>query len=218
MALTELTIRIVLVFLPGIISKLIIEALTVHSEKRHFYFIVYSFILGNLCYANYFFILKAINWIPNVSIDTKLYYLSSLLEKNQTVQISEIIFASLLEIAWGIFFSNAINKKYLYRVMQRLTITTKFAEADVWSYLFNSQNEEMGWVRFRDPKTNLCYEGWVEAFSDKHQELELFIRDVTIYKNDTGEELYKSGGVYISRNANEVSIEFFALDNTSSQQ
>lgn len=93
----------------------------------------------------------------------------------------------------------------------RTKLTKKFAEVDVWDYIFNSENEEMKWVIVRDVKNNLMYQGWVEAFSDTVKENELFMRDVVVYKNSTAEEYYSMPGLYISRNRDEITVEFPSL-------
>lgn len=97
-----------------------------------------------------------------------------------------------------------------------MTITRKFSDIDtldVWEYLWNSSDNTQG-VTVRDIKYDLAYEGWVEVFSDTFIENELFIRDVIVFNNTTGEKLYEVPGLYIARNQDEITIEFTGIEFT----
>jgi len=215
MEISEFSIRIILLFLPGIIAKLIIESLTVYKEKRLFYFTIYSLVLGFFSYFCYIYFLKSINLLPFISIQTDVQFLKALLDTKNTIDIIEVLNVSIFSIFIGLFFSFAINRKYFHRIAQSLKITRKFAEMDVWQYLFNSTNSTE-WITVRDIKNNLMYEGWVQAFSDTVTENELFLRDVMVFNNTTGDKLYEVPGLYISRNKDEITIEFTALEFTDS--
>jgi hypothetical protein len=54
----------------------------------------------------------------------------------------------------------------------------------------------------------LVYDGWVEGFSDDCQNVELFLRDVDIYRNSTNEALYQVGALYITLPRDQIFIEF----------
>lgn len=88
---------------------------------------------------------------------------------------------------------------------QDLESRISFGELDVWGYTLNLK--EVVWVTVRDHKNDLIYDGWVQAFSDDSRDAEVLLRDVSVYKNSTGEKLYQVGGVYLSRNREDISIE-----------
>jgi len=210
MEISEFTIRLILLFLPGIISFLVIEKLTVMKERGPFYFVMYTFILGFFSYFMFVFILWLVNLLPRVSIDTDVKFLKALLNTEENIDVNEILWISILSLVNGFILSFIINKKYFHRLAQKFKITNKFADLDVWSYVLNSPDDTQ-WVTVRDIKNDLVYEGWVEAFSDTVKENELFIRDVIVSNNTTGKELYKVPGLYFSRNPQEVTIEFRKL-------
>lgn len=211
MQISELTLRLLLLFLPGMITVLMIEYLTVYKERKPFYFFIYSFILGFLAYYTFFAGLKVgkLIFFSNSNVDVR--FLSALFDKSASIDYREILWVSLASIFNGFFISFVVNRKYFHRFSQKLGITKKFAEIDVWDYLFNSDDDEMKWITVRDIKNDLVFEGWVEAFSDTVKESELFLRDVIIYRNSTAEELYSVPGLYLSRNRDEMTIEFKAL-------
>jgi hypothetical protein len=212
MEISEFTLRLLLLFLPGIVVTLIIERFTVSDEKRHFYFIIISFIMGILSYTLYTILLKLIDFIICKDIDTEVIFLKALIDKELKIEFSEVLLVSLLAIILGFAIAKIINAKLMFRFAQKIGITKKFAEIDVWGYLFNSEDDELRWVRVRDIENNLCYEGWVEAFSDIYKSNELFIRDVKVYVNSNGKKLYQVPGLYVARDPNKLTIEFFALE------
>jgi hypothetical protein len=64
---------------------------------------------------------------------------------------------------------------------------------------------------FRDHNLNLYYQGWVQAFSESHEENEILLRNVEVFKNDTGELIYSVPGMYITRNKSDLTLEFPVL-------
>ena len=95
--------------------------------------------------------------------------------------------------------------KLHFRLFQKLKITKKFGEQDVWGFLMNSPSTE--WITVRDTENNIMYDGWVKAFSDNSKEAELLLESVSVYKNDTGEHLYDVDAQYLSLNRDKISIE-----------
>jgi hypothetical protein len=211
MQISEFTIRLLLLFLPGLVTFLIIESLTVSKTKSNVYFFIYSFILGFFNYFTYYLILKisALIFCHKSSVDVK--FLIALFNKNALIDYKEIIFVSFLAVINGFLLSLLVNRKFLHRFAQWAKITKKFAEIDVWDYVFNSENDEMKWIIVREIKNDLMYQGWIEAFSDTVKENELFLRDVIVYKNSTAEEYYSVSGLYISRNKDDIVVEFPSL-------
>ncbi len=209
MKFTELTLRLLLLFFPGIITRLIIEKYTVYEEKRHFYFVLYAFVFGMAAYALYYAFLVSFNLLPFVSIDVKVYFLDALLNAQQKINITEIFLVCGLATLNGFVLSALINKRFIHKIAYNLGITKKFADLDVWGYLHNSDDDALRWIRVRDHEHNLVYEGYVEAFSDTFKDNEMFLREVMVSKNDTGDFLYDVPGLYISRKQDAITIEFF---------
>lgn len=209
MEFSELTIRLLLIFFPGILASLIIDSLTVHRGREFNMFILNSFILGLTSY----FILYIIVSINNLLVQMmgliptwEINFLNSLIDKSSNINIKEVIAASIIAIFLAFVVSTAINYKILHRFSKRLKITKKFGQLDVWSYVFDSP--DIGWIIVRDLENDLMYQGWVEAFSDTFANNEIFIREVIVYRNSTSEELYFMEGVYITKDQNNLVLEF----------
>lgn len=211
MHISEFTVRMVVLFLPGIVAYAILQNLTVVREKGPFYFALYALVLGFLSYLVYALVLQIVDLVPFVTIDTKVKFFDALFVSSEVPDSCEVLWASLTSVFNGFLLSFVINRKYLHRFAQRLGVTKKFGDLDVWSYLFNSRDDNMRWVTVRDIENDLVYQGYIEAFSDTYNENELFLRDVVVYSNKTGAELYSVPGLYISREKDQLTIEFQGL-------
>jgi hypothetical protein len=133
-------------------------------------------------------------------------FLRALVDDKVKVSYPEIVCVCVVAAALGVLLTLDSTYKIHSRLARRLRITKKFGELDVWGYVFNSRDVQ--WATVRDHKNDVVYEGWVSAFSDDSKSAELLLRDVSVYKNSTSENLYQVGAAYISRHANEMTIEF----------
>lgn len=215
MQMSEFTFRLILLFIPGIIACIIVETLTVHKEIKIFRFILYSLILGFLCYLLWYVIGAITSKVLGLNIANRVYFFNALVNKNNPIKINEIIFVTFLSLPLGFIISVTINYKLLFRIAQKLRISRKYGDTDVWSYILNSNAP--AWAVIRDIENDVIYEGWIQAFSDSTDSLEvneLFIRDVKAYKNSTGEFMYQSPATYLRRNMRNLVIEFTALPYT----
>lgn len=214
MKLSEFTFRLLFLFLPGIISLVIVKRLIVSKDTTPFYFTLYSFVLGVLSYLTLSIVMYLYVWVrkiissSNVVYRKDIVFFEVLFDAKPEPETFEVLWACFISIVLGIAISAAINHKILTRFAQYLRVTKKFGENDVWSYILNSDNQYVPWVVIRDPKNNLGYEGWIEAFSDYHVTNELFLIDVIVFENSSNDELYRLPGLYITRNRESLNIEF----------
>lgn len=200
MTLSEFTLRIILIFLPGLIALIIVEQLTVHKEVKPYRFFIDSLILGFLCYLIYY----PISQVPFFNLN--FYFIRSLSDNKFPLDFTEIFIAIFLSIPLGFIISLLSNRKILHRFAQKLKITKKFGDLDVWSYIMNSEIPE--WVVIRDIENDLMYQGWIQAYSDPPEKDELFLRDVKVFINSTAQELYNVPGLYFPRKRENITIEF----------
>lgn len=200
MTLSEFTLRLILIFLPGLIAFIIIEQLTVHREIKPYRFVINSLLLGFLCYLLYF----PISLIPFLKLD--FTFTKILFDNNVILNFKEIFVSTILSIPLGFIMSFLINKKILHKIAKKLKVSKKFGDFDVWGYIMNSQTPE--WVVVRDIENDLMYEGWIQAFSDSEGKNELFLRDVKVFSNKTAKELYEIPGIYLPQKRETLTIEF----------
>ena len=205
MNLSIFTFQIILVFLPGIIATETIQFLTDRRKDDHYKFryIISSILFGIISYIfvecnNYIrYILTSLNLCEFISYKSIDFFNMSN-SSSLIVNLNEIFLAIFFALIISIIFSVLINKKVLIKLARKLNITHKFDEDDVWSYVFNS--EERYWIIIRDIKNDLLYQGWLSAFSTTHNENEILLSNVQVYRNSNTEEvLYNMEKVYCTK-------------------
>lgn len=209
MEINNLAVNIILLFLPGILSWFILEKLIISKKRAFSYYIIYSFLLGFLSYFSYFGLLNLANLIFNRDYQVNFFnlLLNSGETLNSTAVFKEIFFVSLLALIIAVVLAAIINKRWFHLILQKLRITKRFSEPDLWSWLVNS--DDFTWVYIRDYKNNKSYRGKIDSYSDTLGEIaELLLHDVSVFNNETGGHLYDAKAVYLARESNNFTIEF----------
>lgn len=204
MEISNLFLKALWILTPGIISSIIIDEAVHLKDRSHFQFFIRSWVLGAFNYMLYSTIASYGIWELN-----GLDFRDLLLEK-QTVEnlgLKEMATLVLISVGLGLASSFLITKKIFFWVLHKLSITNKFGDNDVWSFIHNTR-ENTGWVIIRDYNLNLCYQGWVDAFSETHEDNEILLRNVEVFKNDTGDLIYSVSGMYIKRDKVNLILEF----------
>jgi len=201
--MTELTVRLVLLFLPGIICALLVEKLVptnIWSTPR---LALYALVLGLGCYLIYALLKSAFAWSWPPSVD-----LLRSLAGGMPLDFAEIFLATALAPFVAVGVSLTLNKHWINRVGKALHVSNRFGDVDVWARTFNSRMLQDAWVVVRDFDRDLAFEGWVNAFAETYELNELLLRDVRIYQSSTSKLLYEVDSMYITRPKDELTIEF----------
>jgi hypothetical protein len=213
MNLDDFLIRLIILLVPGIVGYKIFRVLqsTGRIQKRikdwedFFNILVFSVVT----YFVYYGILYLINFIGLNTLEnySKLHAVNfnAILNKNLSVNYSEVFFALLISPVIGALLAAAYNKKILNKLAKKLNITKKYGEEDVWSFIHNS--EQVEWVFVRDHKLDLLYFGYIYLFSDIGEKRELLLQSVDVFDNESGDKLYSTNQLYICRDDSDLSIE-----------
>lgn len=174
MAISDFTMRLMLLFLPGVLCAYLVDALTEGRSRDRFFFLVRAFVFGMTAYAAYWLILVMLHVAHRVLAYVGLpvavapfpqvTFLQALLVSNATVSFTEILLVSITAVFVGVLFSSAYTHRLRHRLARKLKISRRLGELDVWGYVFNS-SADVEWVTVRDLDHDLIYDGWVRAFS-----------------------------------------------------
>ncbi len=218
MEFSEFALRALLLFLPGIICTFVVNALTVHRERKPFDLLVLSFVFGMAAYFEYWLIVRTSGaWLNQhfgncfegifgAKFPTEFIFLNALQDKTKTLSFSEIGFVCLTSFAQGLVLSALDTYKIPHRLARALRITKRSGELDVWGFTFNSPNIQFATIR--DLKNDLVYDGWIQSFSDDAKNSELLLRDVAVFRNSDGSFLYSVGAIYLCIEPKNATIEF----------
>lgn len=211
--MTELTVKLIIILVPGALATLIFGKLILHKEWNNFRFTLYSILFGIVSYLLLQILINLLNLIPSLNL-TNLQ-LWERLNDVTSIPYKEVLFASLVAIVISFFTAKIENSKLIPRVASVLNISMKFGDENLYSIFLNSK--EVEYVYLRDIKNQLTYHGWVKSFSENDTLSEIRLADVAVYNYSDSKFLYEVDEIYISLNKQEIIIEL-AKPNKNGQE
>jgi len=212
MNLSSFLFRVIILALPGITASLLYRKLRGKPNQKDWEDFIDIWFFSLVSYCLYGFGVSAINWIFGSSLT--LGVLQSLFDEKSPLSGKEVAAVSILSIIVAFVASYINSHKFINRIGQRLSVTARYDDADVWE-CFNDEFKSK-WVYVRDHKLNLLYYGWINLYSDSEKPRELLLIDAQVYNNLSGEYLYSCEMLYIARERSELSIEIPKVESKSS--
>lgn len=225
-------IVVIFILMPGIVAAIIADKITSHSKWDSFKFVLYSLMLGVMSYALlqillYFhdaYLALKINHITdtkqqsfNVSFNfkelswTNLSIWSSALDGGKKLVAWEICSATFLSVFVAFFASWLINFKIFNKIAQKIKVSSKFGDENLYSYYLNAQ--EIDWVYIRDLEHNLTYQGRIVSHSENDKIQELVLSDVSVYDSNDSCLLYEIPTIYLAKEIGKFVIEAIPANN-----
>jgi hypothetical protein len=206
--LSSVTLRVLLLFFPGVLCALMLDTLTVHRERTPVQFLTNAFALGMGSYLSLYTLRDAAaalaKWL-RLREPRDVRFFDALLNDHVRIAWGEIALSACVAVALASVVAVILNHKLFARAAYRVGISRKTGDLDVWGLLFNSGRGEV--VLVRDVSQDRAYYGIVEGVSESPDKAEILLCDVTVFKNSSSEKLYEVGRVYLARDARHVVIE-----------
>ncbi len=196
--LSSFLFRAIFLALPGVIGSKLYRKLKGRPNQKDWEDFLEITLFSLLSYAIYGFIIEVLN-------RGSLTSFQALFDEKAPLSWREILCASLIGVGLSIAASFVHMRKLINKFGRLIHVTRRYGDEDVWDYFHGFPNVE--WVFVRDHKLDLVYFGWILAYSDSEKERELLLRDVEVYSNKTGNLLYRSDTLYLSRQRYDLSIE-----------
>ena len=203
MGLSEFTFRLILIFIPGIISFIIIDNLTTHRQTKIHHWAIYSLLLGMLSYMPWYVLINIVKSVYNV--DMPIQFITSIVDSKAGVNFNEIIIASVCALFLGFFLTKVINSGCIFTFAQNLGVSNKFGELDAWDRFIKKFSPE--WIRIRDLERNLVFQGVLQDTSDANDRDGIILTDVSVFSDDVGKFLYSTAAIYIPQKMESLLIE-----------
>ena len=192
MQFSELTIKLIILFLPGLISASIIQMFENGRKK-----------LDN----REFLILVVVNsfisyLIPCLFCGNNTFF-KSLLDTSMIIDYKEIVCSSIISVGLGIAETYLVNYCLLYKFAQLAKLTTKSGQDTVWDETFdNGGKGSSNFIYVRNHETNELYAGSIKNYSmSSNGKKELLLNNVDVYDlNNRRDKLYHREGIYVSIN------------------
>jgi len=205
MEISQFTLHVMLLILPGTIAILIVETLTVHKKLDTFKFILYMSVFGFFAYV----VRQTWNWMyavlyckPSYKL---LYFWGAIAGKSTEISWSEILTTCVIAIPMGFIASWLIQYKALNRFANLIKVSSKYGEDNLFTHFLNLK--EIIWVLVRDNKQGITYYGKVDYYSETDVMKEIVLSDVSVYRSEDWVHIRESPYIYLSFAPNDFIIE-----------
>lgn len=208
MELSSITLRVVLLFFPGVLCAMVVHRLTIQRERTTAQFLTNAFVLGVWTYLLLAWSRGAAAMVAKLAgwpLPPRVTFFDVLTNDAAHISWGEIGLSAIIAVILAFALASVRNHNLLHRVAERLRISRQFGEIDVWGHFLNSP--EIRWISVRDLAADRVYQGWLDAFSDNGADPQLLLRDVEVYQNSTGAKLYERKRVYLAPSRNAIVIE-----------
>jgi Family of unknown function (DUF6338) len=215
MELSSVTIRVLLLFFPGVLCALVVDTLTVHRERTPVEFLTHAFALGMGSYLSLAVVRDALAVLARgvrLREPLDVTFFEALLNDRVRIAWGEIALAASVGVVLSCVMAAAVNRRLLMRFASRLNLTQKLGEPAVWSFVLNSERGKS--LIVRDVAQDTVYVGTVEAFSETPDHAELFLKEVEVFQNSSALKLYDATYVYLARDVRTLVIEPAPLAST----
>jgi len=198
MEISELTLKLILLLIPGSLACIIYERLTIHKQWTSFKFITNSILFGAISYL----IAGVIFSIYKDDESFKLFW-DNLPTKD--IPYNVILKSSIISILVGFVSTGIDNYKLINKFGKYIHLTNKYGDENLFSYFLNA--EDVDEVYVRDITNKLTYHGFINSFSETDEIKELVLLDVVVYDYETSKELYSLDKIYLSKSKENLIIE-----------
>lgn len=198
MEISELTLKLIIILIPGAIATRVYQKVTIHDKWTSFQFIANSILFGSFSY------------LITELIIVELYDDKRLINFWNDLSTSEIPYDIVLKtcvtaLFIGLVVSAIDHFKILNWFAKKIKISNKYGDENLYSHFLNASNVSEIYVR--DLENNTTYHGMIDSFSETDTTCEIVLWDVAVYSNDTSELANKLDKVYLSRPKNNITIE-----------
>jgi len=212
--MNQLVVTLIVILMPGIIANVICDKITHHSKWTAFKFSLYATVLGMISYG----VLQVIYYIIDIvnlcsfSVESwsHLDVWDASIADNPKIPAKEVFFASLVSIPVSMMAAYLINFKFFNKLAQKIGVSSKYGDENLFSYYLNAQ--EIDWIYVRDKENELTYQGRIVSYSETEKMQEIVMSDVTLFDYNDSRELYSVPTVYLTKEVGKFIIEAIPTD------
>ena len=191
MQLSELTIKLIILFLPGLISASLLQMFGNKRKLDNREFFILVVVNGFISYL-----------IPCLFCRNNTFF-QSLLDTSMIINYKEVLCSSVFGIGLGVVETYFVNYCWLYKFAQWAKLTTKSGQDSVWDETFDNAGKGLSnFIYVRNNETNELYACKVENYTmSLSEKRELLLKDVDVYDlYDRSNKLYHLEKIYLCIN------------------
>ncbi|WP_233118658.1 hypothetical protein [Aggregatibacter actinomycetemcomitans] len=186
--MNELTIKIVMLLLPGIIITMLIDKFTEHKEWNNYKYSLFVISYGILSYL----ILQILSLLNQCA---KIRYENFTLNNAEYLQVwdvnssinlpyNEVIASGIVSFFLGLLFVYIDHKEYLAKFLLKFNISRKYGDYGVFPQLLKDNKDQYIDITIWDK--NLFIRGIVNSFHEDKELFEIYIENADVYKTSKG--------------------------------
>lgn len=208
--MNTLVLTLALIFLPGIIWARLDAKYASQTKPTQFDLILNVFVFGLIAYVVTYIIylipcIQKFAVFNLVALDVDDKKAQSILNENI---VDDILVATFVSLVLAPIWLSLKHHKIITRILQKLKVTNRYGDEDVWDFTLNSTEKTTRYVNLRDIRTGVTFSGYVEVFSETPALRELLLRNVCAYDTDSGEPVFEIPRLYLAREPKEITMEF----------
>lgn len=208
----ELSIKIIMILFPGIITTMLLDKITEHKPWNNFKYSIFIIFYGVMSYfiIQILYIVHLFYEVGKVGFDMKDVKILNVWDFNnketKEIPYQEIIKAGFVSFLLGIFISYIDHKECFSSLLLKLGITNKYGSYSTNYQLLKSTRNN--WIDITIWDKNLFIRGIVISINETDGFCELCINnaEVFIIYNDSIESLYKVDYISLSEKPDNLLI------------
>jgi hypothetical protein len=211
MNISELTLKLIILLIPGIISANIYGKLTFRSKpKSNFMFTLTAIVFGIISYLMLQITCNIYTFCNNLfSCHSSNYNnLSTFKDISGTsiIPFSEVLWASCYGILIGFIAAGIDTKKIINLIGNKLSLTNKYGDENLYMWFLNKP--DIDYLYVRDIVNKITYFGYIDSYSETEGFKELVMGNVSVYNYPDSELMYEVDKIYLSLPVNNIVFEF----------
>jgi hypothetical protein len=197
MEISQLTLKLIFLLIPGAIAAIIFEKLTTHKKWNTFQFIAHSILFGCLSYL--------LEYIPGyrggeVNIGDFWKKITG-----DNIPFKAITIAIPLSLIVGYIAAGIDHFKVINKIGKWFHLSHKYGDESLYYFFLNSKNVTE--VYIKDIAKNITYHGVIDSYSETEKISEIVLRSVNVYQYDSSELKYSLDKLYLSKKKDDLIIE-----------
>lgn len=208
----ELSIKIIMILFPGIITTMLLDKITEHKPWDNFKYSIFIIFYGVMSYAilQFYYIATLFYEVGKVGFDMKDVKILNVWDFNnkeiKEIPYQEIIKAGFVSFLLGLFISYIDHKEYFSSLLLKLGITSKYGNYSTNYQLLKLKRND--WIDITIWDKDLFIRGIVVSINETDGFCELCINNAEVFIiSDNGmDSIYKVDYISLSEKPDNLLI------------
>lgn len=203
--MSELTLKLIILLVPGAIATIIYGKLTIHREWNNFKYILLSTLFGLTSYLLLQSLISGLNLFSCIDINDLSIWEDITTSKD--IPWSELPFAIVVAVVLSFIMGCIENKKIIFKFAQFINVSDKYGD-ECLLYRYASREVKGDWIYVHDINNKLSYRGQLFAYSDEKNCYEIELHIVSIFNYYDSSPINEVKSVFLTFPKDKLIIEF----------